>query len=74
MRPSVDLGRLAGEFEADLTGVIRLLARGLGSADTTSPDWLSMLLLVPEYTRRLIEIGHRDAARQHEQIANFLAE
>jgi NTE family protein len=74
MRPSVDLGKLAGEYEAKLTGVIRLLARGLGSADTKSPDWLSMLLLVPEYTRRLIEIGHHDAARQHEQIARFLAE
>ncbi|MDH3601121.1 MAG: patatin-like phospholipase family protein [Candidatus Tectomicrobia bacterium] len=74
MRPSVDLGKLAGEHEADLTGVIRLLARGLGSADTESPDWLSMLLLVPKYTRHLIEIGHRDAARQHERIANFLAE
>jgi NTE family protein len=73
MRPSEDLGKLAGEYEADLTGVIRLLARGLGSADTKSPDWLSMLLLVPEYTRRLIEIGHRDAVRQHKQIANFLA-
>jgi NTE family protein len=74
IRPSVDLGKLAGEYEADLTGVIRLLARGLGSADTKSPDWLSMLLLVPEYTRRLIETGHRDAAQQHDQSARFLAE
>lgn len=73
MRPSVDLGKLAGEYEADLTGVLRLLARGLGSVSTTSPDWLSMLLLVPEYILRLIEIGHRDAARQHEQLADFLA-
>jgi NTE family protein len=73
MRPSVDLGKLAGEYEADLTGVIRILARGLGSISTKSPDWLSMLLLAPEYTRRLIEIGHCDAARQHEQLADFLS-
>jgi NTE family protein len=73
MRPSVDLGKLAAEYEPDLTGVIRLLARGLGSHDTKSPDWLSMLLFIPEYTRRLIEIGHRDAARQHEELASFLA-
>jgi NTE family protein len=74
IHPSVDLGKLAGEYEADLTGAVRLLARALGSIDTKSPDWLSMLLLVPEYTRRLIEIGHRDAAQQHEKIAAFLAE
>jgi NTE family protein len=74
MRPSVDLGKLAGEYEANLTGVIRLLARGLGSVSTKSPDWLSMLLLAPEHTRRLIEMGHRDAARQHQQIADFLAQ
>jgi NTE family protein len=74
IQPSVDLGKLAGAYEADLTGAIRLLARALGSIDTTSPDWLSMLLLVPEYTRHLIEIGHRDAAQQHAKIAAFLAE
>jgi hypothetical protein len=33
-----------------------------------------MLLLAPEHTRRLIEMGHRDAARQHQQIADFLAQ
>ena len=73
LRPSVDLGKLAGEYEADLTGGIRLLARGLGSVSTKSPDWLSMLLLAPDYTRRIMEIGHRDAARQHEQLADFMA-
>jgi NTE family protein len=73
IRPSVDLGKLASEYEAGLTGVIRLLARGLGSVSTKSPDWLSMLLLAPEYTRHLIEIGHLDAARQHEQLADFLS-
>lgn len=73
IRPSVDLGKMAAEYEPNLTGVIRLLARGLGSHDTKSPDWLSMLLFLPEYTRRLIELGHRDAASQHEKIAAFLA-
>jgi NTE family protein len=73
MRPSIDLGKLAGEYEPNLTGVVRLLSRALGSGDTKSPDWLSMLLFVPDYIRRLIELGHLDAARQHEQIAAFLA-
>jgi NTE family protein len=73
MRPSVDLGKLAGEYEPHLTGVLRLLSRALGSHDTTSPDWLSMLLFLPDYTRRLIDVGHLDAARQHHRIADFLA-
>jgi NTE family protein len=73
IRPSVDIGKLAGEYEPHLTGALRLLARGLGSSDTSSPDWLSMLLFVPDYTRRLIEIGHRDAAQQHDKIAAFLS-
>lgn len=74
MRPSEDLGKLAGEYEPNLTGVLRLLSRGLGSGDTKSPDWLSMLLFLPEYTRRLIEIGHRDAARQHDKLSAFLSD
>jgi len=72
LRPSVDLGKLSGEFEPDLHGPLRLLARGLSSDKTKSPDWLSMLLFDPEYTLRIMEIGYEDALRQHEKIASFL--
>lgn len=74
IRPSQDLGRLAGEYDLKLTGVLRLLARGLGSDSTKSPDWLSMLLFDPEYVARLMEIGYEDARRQHDELVAFLAD
>lgn len=71
LRPSVDLGRLSGEFQTELVGLLKLLAHGLGSKDTKSPDWLSMILFEPAYSSRLMEIGYRDARRQREKIVRF---
>lgn len=71
IRPSVDLGKLSGEYEAELNGVLGLLAKGLGSRDTKSPDWLSMILFEPDYAERLLEIGYRDAKAQHEMLVRF---
>jgi len=71
VRPSVDLGKLSGEYEADLEGVLGLLAKGLGSSDTKSPDWLSMILFEPAFAERLIEIGYADAKAQHEILVRF---
>ena len=71
LRPSVDLGKLSGEYEHDLHGPLRLLARGLSSDRTKSPDWLSMLLFDRNYTTRLMEIGYEDALRQRNRIAAF---
>lgn len=72
LRPSVDLARLASEHEARLEGALWLLTAGLGTGESRSPDWLSMLLFDPEYLVRLIEIGHGDARLQHDRIAAFL--
>ncbi len=72
LRPSVDLGKLAGEYELKLGGALRLLTRGLGTEETQSSDWLSMLLFQDEYIDRLVNIGWQDARRQHHQIARFL--
>ncbi len=72
LRPSVDLGKLAGEYEFKVGGALRLLTRGLGTSDTKGSDWLSMLLFLDEYVDRLVQIGWEDARRQHHQIARFL--
>ncbi len=72
IRPSVDLGRLAHGFEATLPGPIRTLAASLGSGETASPDWLSVLLFQHAYTARLLEVGYGDARRQRDALEAFL--
>ncbi|NNE46782.1 MAG: patatin [Rhodothermales bacterium] len=71
MRPSIDIGRLAGEFEAELSGVLGTMSRGLGGGQSKSPDWLSMLLFEPRYVQRLIEVGYEDGRRQRDRIEQF---
>ena len=72
LRPSVDLSRLARDYDAHLEGALSLVTAGLGTRESRSPDWLSMLLFDPGYVARLIEIGYEDARRQHERIETFL--
>ena len=72
LRPSADLGRLANEFEPQLPRTFRFLTRGLGTKQTESPDFLSLLLFQPDYLSRLIEIGESDAEAQSEEIDAFI--
>lgn len=68
LRPSVDLGALASEYEPRLPGVFRFLTRSLGTRETASPDFLSLLMFQPDYLRRLIEIGEADAEARADEI------
>ncbi len=72
LRPSVDLGRLAADYETQLPGALRFLTRGLGTRRLMTQDWLSMILFEPEYLTRMIEIGERDAEARLEEISAFL--
>ena len=72
LRPSQDLGKLAGEFEPRLPGLFRYLTRGLGTRRTASPDILSLILFQVDYLKRLIEIGDADATAQGDAIEAFL--
>lgn len=72
IRPSRDLGRLAAGYESRLPGAFRFALRGLGSHQTASPDFLSMLLFVPGYLRALMEIGEADAESHREAIEAWL--
>ena len=72
LRPSVDLGRLANEYEAELPRPFRFLARGLGTRETRSNDMLSLVMFQSDYIRRLIEIGEADAAVRIDEIRRFL--
>lgn len=74
IRPSQDLGELAGDYEPELPPTFRFLMRGLGTRETRSPDWLSMLLFEPDYLRHIMEIGERDAEAQIDEIGALLGE
>ncbi len=73
LRPSVDLGRLARDYEREIPSAFQFLTTGLGTRETESPDWLSVLLFEPAYIDRLLDIGYHDARRQHDRISRFLA-
>lgn len=72
IRPSVDLGKIAAESEMNLPRSLRLLIRGLGSHETSTPDWLSMLLFESSYIERLMDIGYEDARNQRTNFERFL--
>jgi NTE family protein len=74
LRPSVDLGKLAGEYEQYLPREIKLIARALGVKETNSADFLSLVLFEPEYTRRIIDIGESDISGRIAEIRAFLGE
>lgn len=74
LRPSLDLGKLATEYEPQLPGAFRFLTRGLGTRQTRSPDFLSLVLFQPDYLRALMDIGDSDAQARSDEIEAFLRE
>ncbi len=74
LRPSVDLGRLANDYEPRLPKAFRYLARSMGTKETRSPDFLSLILFQPDYLGALIDIGEADATARLDEITAFLSE
>jgi NTE family protein len=74
LRPSVDLGKLSGEYERYLPRKLKLLVRALGAKETESPDFVSLLMFEPTYTRRVIAIGEADVEARLPEIRTFLGE
>ena len=72
LRPSVDLGRLANEYEPELPRAFRFLTRGMGTRETRSNDMLSLVMFQGDYVRRLMDLGEADAVAKMPQIRNFL--
>ena len=68
MRPSQDIGQLAGEYEVRLPRLFRHLLRGAGARDAKSPDLLSLLMFDPEYLKALMAIGEADAEARADEI------
>ena len=72
LRPSIDLGQLANEYEPELPRAFRFLTRGLGTKETRSNDMLSLVMFQGDYIRRLIELGEGDASARLDEIREFL--
>lgn len=72
IQPSRDIAKLAQGLEMKTEGVLRTMTRGLGSGDTLSPDWLSVMLFDPEFIERILELGYEDGRRQTVEINQFL--
>jgi len=74
LRPSCDIGQLSAQYEGKLPLNVKLFTRALGAKETRSPDFVSLLLFEPGYTRRLIEIGEADIESRLPELREFLAE
>jgi NTE family protein len=74
LRPSRDLGRLANEYEARLPRTFRFLTRGLGTRETRSNDLISLVMFQPDYLKRLLQLGEKDAEERAKDIEAFLGE
>ena len=74
LRPSVDLGKLSGEYEHFLPRKLKLLVRAMGVKETESPDFISLLMFEPTFTKKLIDLGEADIASRLPEIRAFLGE
>jgi NTE family protein len=72
LRPSLALGDLAAEYEPRLPTSFRYLVRSLGTRETQTSGFLSMLMFQPDYLQRLIELGEEDAEARLEPIAELV--
>lgn len=71
LRPSRDLGKLAGAYEKYLPRQMKLFTRALGADETDAPDFLSLLMFEPNYLRHLIEIGEEDIDGRVDELREF---
>jgi NTE family protein len=72
VRPSLNLGTLANEYEPQMPPTFRFMERGLGTRETGSNDMLSLLMFQSDYLSRLIEIGYEDAYANRDEICKVI--
>ena len=72
LRPSVELGAIARDYEPELPKLFRFLTRRLGTREQRGRDILSMLMFQGDFLGRIIELGEADADTRADEIARFL--
>ncbi|HEV7765179.1 MAG TPA: patatin-like phospholipase family protein [Thermoanaerobaculia bacterium] len=74
LRPSIDLGKLSSNYEQFLPRKVKLLVRAMGVKETESPDFISLLMFEPTFTKRIVELGETDVSSRLAEIRAFLGE
>lgn len=74
LRPSRDLGRLAGGYPLDLPRSVRFLVSSIGGGPARSSDFLSYLMFQRRYIDLLMELGYEDTIARRGEIETFLAD
>lgn len=72
VRPSVDLGALARQYEPTLPRWFRFLTRGLGTREPQGRDFLSLLMFSSDYIEQVIAIGEADARGHRDELSRLL--
>jgi len=72
IRPSQDLGALANAYEPRLPKGFRYLTRSLGTKETETSDFLSMVMFQEDYLQRLIELGEADMEARIEEVRELV--
>ena len=72
IRPSEDIAGLAAEETKSMPALLKYLVSGLGSLEEAA-DLISYLLFEPSFTRRLIDLGYKDAMARKDEIEAFFS-
>lgn len=71
--PSERLDTLAARHVKSLPWPVRAMLRGIGAMNRKGSALSSYLLFEADYTRALIDLGHRDTLARRDEVARFLA-
>jgi NTE family protein len=74
LRPSRDLGQLAGDQYRRFPRLLRFLLSGIGAQAENGSDLLSYLAFEPVYVGRLLELGHDDTRARRREVEEFFGE
>lgn len=72
LRPSQDLGKLAGDEYARFPAMLRYFLKGIGASGNAGEDLLSYLAFEPIYVRRVMDLGRSDTLARRDEIEEFL--
>ena len=68
--PSADIGAQANKMSSKMPRILRFLLKGLGPLEDAQ-ELISYLLFEKDFTKWLIDLGHKDAMNAKEEVKKF---